>query len=79
MPRLRSSCVNEGVGGWIAARSCPWRLAQRRPDGVTSHAPEEHRALFWRIETPDNATGIVFGYARTAASVLPILSATAFA
>ena len=31
---------------------------------------EEHRALFWRIETPDNATGIVFGYARTAASVL---------
>jgi hypothetical protein len=32
---------------------------------------EEHRALFWRIETPDNATGIVFGYARTAASVLP--------
>ena len=30
---------------------------------------EEHRALFWRIETPDNATGIVFGYARTAASV----------
>jgi hypothetical protein len=31
----------------------------------------EHRALFWRIETPDNATGIVFGYARTAASVLP--------
>ena len=32
---------------------------------------EEHRALFWRIETPDNATAIVFGYARTAASVLP--------
>src|SRR4029077_8787309 len=30
---------------------------------------EEHRALFWRIETPDSATGIVFGYARTAASV----------
>src|SRR3954464_6362891 len=30
---------------------------------------EEHRVLFWRIETPDNATGIVFGYARAAASV----------
>jgi hypothetical protein len=32
---------------------------------------EQERGLFWRIETPDNALGIVFGYARTAASVVP--------
>jgi hypothetical protein len=32
---------------------------------------EQERGLFWRIETPDNAVGIVFGYARTAASVAP--------
>ena len=44
----------------LSAAATGWRDVARA---------EEHRALFWRIETPDNATGIVFGYARTAASV----------
>jgi len=38
----------------LSAAATGWRDVARA---------EEHRALFWRIETPDNATGIVFGYA----------------
>jgi hypothetical protein len=37
----------------LSAAATGWRDVARA---------EEHRALFWRIETPDNATGIVFGY-----------------
>ena len=40
---------------------------------------EEHRALFWRIETPDNATGIVSDTRAPPRRCSPILSATAFA
>ena len=29
------------------------------------------QALFWRIKTRDNRSGIVFGYARVAASLAP--------
>ena len=61
--------MNEGVGDGSPHVHVPgvWCSGDR----IAGHPrAEEHRALFWRIETPDNATGIVFGYARTAASVL---------
>src|SRR5262249_21470742 len=32
---------------------------------------QDDRALFWRIETPDGGRGVVFGYARVAAAVVP--------
>lgn len=32
---------------------------------------EQEQGLFWRIETPDHALGIVFGYARVSASAVP--------
>jgi hypothetical protein len=34
-------------------------------------AAQDERALFWRVETAEGGRGVVFGYARVAASVAP--------
>ena len=39
--------------------------------GYRPSPAEDDRAVFWRIETQDNARGTVFGYARTAAALIP--------
>jgi hypothetical protein len=39
-----------------------------RPDWASA---DEDRALFWRIKTRDNRSGIIFGYGRIAASLAP--------
>lgn len=55
-------------------------LTRRHFLGITASAvvlackrteAQEERALFWRIESPDGGRGVVFGYARVAAAVVP--------
>ena len=61
MPLTRRHFI--GTAASAAALACKCAAAQV--------AAEEEHALFWRIEVPDGGRGVMFGYTRVAAAVVP--------